>query len=183
MEAQEGVIGTGHYTITVQDKFGVTKSIRQFDNAVVNTGENCIAKMMFGSDGGDQVGDSVCIGQISQGFRYFGLDEDPQVLVVDKDLRDPADEAGLSALAKAGITWNQNSTASTDALSKVTVRLSHVFTNTGASETIQSVGLFNDTSQSTRSMLSKANFTSVVVANLDTLTVNYDFEIGGGTVP
>ncbi len=174
--------GAGHYTVYVSDSFGV-HAIRQVPNAVVNNGDNCMAKMLFGSNGGDQVGNSVCIGAINQGFRYMQLDQDAQVLVIDKDLRNPSASAGLNAAAKAGITWNQNSTASTDALSKVTVRLSHTFTNSGADDDIFAVGLFNDTGKSTRGMLSKANFTSVSVTTGSDLTVNYDFEIGGGTVP
>lgn len=181
--AAEGLKGTGQYTVYVKDSMGAITQIRQSPNAVVNLGENCFAKMIFGSLGGDTVGTGVCTGEINQGFRYMALDEDAQILVTDKELRDPADSAGLSTYTKAAITWNQNSTGSSDALSKVTIRLSNTFTNAGADETIVGVGLFNDTSASTRGMLSKANFTGVLVTTGSDLTVNYDFEIGGGTVP
>ncbi len=183
IQTQSGIIGTGHYTVTVTDSFGVVTAYRQSPNAVLNGGENCVAKMIFGSNGGDQVGVNVCIGQISEGWRYMALDEDPQILLTDKDLRDPADSAGLSGLVFADITWNQNSTGLTTALSKVTVRLANTFTNSGADETIFAVGLFNSSTGATNSMLSKANFTGVLVTGGSDLTVNYDFEIGGGTVP
>ncbi len=181
--SHESILGTGHFTVTVKDQFGVTKAIRQTQNAVVNDGENCIAKMIFGSAGGDQVGNSVCIGAINAGWRFMGLDQDPITLSTDSDLRDQSASAGLSSYEKADVTWNQNSTGLAVSASKVTLRLSNLFTNTGASDDIFAVGLFNSTTDATNSMLSKANFTSVTVANLGTLTVNYDFEVGGGTVP
>lgn len=38
----------GHVTLAVYDQFGNMKSYRQFDNAIVNDGENCIAEYLFG---------------------------------------------------------------------------------------------------------------------------------------
>ena len=183
ISTQDGLLGTGHFTVTVQDQFGVTTAIRQSDNAVLNGGENCVAKMLFGILGGDSIGTSVCIGAINSGWRFMGLDQDPQIFVTDKDLRNPSASAGLSSLEKADVTWNQNSTGGGSATSKVTLRLSNVFTNTGADDAILAVGLFNSTTAATNSMLAKANFTSVLVTTSSTLTVNYDFEVGGGTVP
>ena len=179
----EGILGTGHFTVTVKDQLVFTTAIRQSDNAVLNGGENCIAKMIFGSAGGDSIGSSVCIGAINSGWRFMGLDQDPIILSTDKDLRDPSASAGLSSLEKADVTWNQNSTGLATSTSKSTLRLSNVFTNTGADDTILAVGLFNSTTATTNSMLSKANFTGVLVTTSSTLTVNYDFEVGGGTVP
>ena len=183
IQTSEGLLGTGHFTVTVRDSVGTVTAIRQTENAVVNGGENCIAKMIFGSAGGDSLGTNVCVGAINAGWRFMGLDQDPITAFTDADLRDQSASAGLSSYEKADVTWNQNSTGSTSALSKVTLRLSNTFTNTGASDDILAVGLFNSTTDATNSMLSKANFTSVTVANLGTLTVNYDFEVGGGTVP
>ena len=113
----------------------------------------------------------------------MGLDQDAGVLSTTSDLTSPSASAGLSGYHKADVTWNQNSTGLATSVSKVTLRLSNVFTNTGASDDIFAVGLFNSTTDATNSMLSKANFTSVTVATSATLTVNYDFEVGGGTVP
>ena len=180
--SSEGLsVGAGHFTVTVHDSMGNLISTRQTDNAILNSGENCIAKMIFGDPG--DAGTVVCTGATDEGWDFFCLDEDPAIGFDDTDLRNPADEAGLSTCLQAAQTWNQNSTSSTDALSKVTLRLSRTFTNTGAGETIQAVGVFNSSTVGTNSMLSKANFTSTLVPLLGTLTVNYDYEVGGGTVP
>ena len=177
----DGILGQGHFTITVRDSMGVVQSFQQTDNAVLNTGENCIAKMIFRDPG--NAGTVVCAGATDEGWNYLCLDEDPQIFTTDSELRNPADEAGLATCRQGAITWNQNSTAGTDALSKVTLRLATTFTNSGSSETIAAVGVFNSSTVSTNSMLSKANFTATAVPNGGTLTVNYDYEVGGGTVP
>ena len=173
--------GAGHFTVTVHDSMGNLISQRQTDNIIVNAGENCIAKMIFGDS--VDAGTGVCTGTTDEGWDFFCLDEDPAINFDESDMRNPADEAGLAACRQAAQTWNQNSTGQIDSLSKVTLRLSSTFTNTGASETIQAVGVFNSSTVATNSMLSKANFTSTAVPNGGTLTVNYDFEVGGGTVP
>ena len=175
-------IGTGHFEVTVKDSMGYVTAYRQSDNAVVNTGENCVAKMIFRHP--TNAGTGVCVGSTSASWNFMCLDEDPAIAFTDRELRNAADETGLAACVSAAITWNQNSTGSTDALSKVTLRLSNVFTNSGvASETIAAVGLFNSSTVTTNSMLSKANFTATAVPVASTLTVNYDYEVGGGTVP
>lgn len=173
--------GEGHFTVTVRDSLGTIIDQRQTDNVVVNPGENCIAKMIF-HDPVD-AGTVVCTGTTDEEWDFFCLDESAAIEYDDFDMGDPADEAGLVTCQKAAHTWNQNSTGQSASLSKITLRLSSTFTNSGASETISAVGVFNSSTVSTNSMLSIANFTATAVPNGGTLTVNYDYEVGGGTVP
>ncbi len=182
-QADEVALENTKITVTVRDSMGGVTDQKTGQNAVVNTGDNCIAKMLWHDP--TTAGDQTCEGATNDPWRYFCLDQDAQVLVVDKDLRNPSASAGLSGCQKAEITWNQNSTGSTDALSKVDVQLAYTFTNTGADDEICSVGTFNGSSQATRSMMSKGNFTGgcVTVTTSSTLEVLYDFEYGGGTVP
>lgn len=173
-------VGAGHFTVTVKDSMGVTQAFRQTDNLIMNSGENCIAKMIFGDS--VDAGTGVCAGTTDDPWNTFCLDENPAMDNQDTDMRTAATSAGLTC-ALAGRTWNQNSTGDTDTLSKVTLKLSKTFTNTGAAENIAAVGVFNSTVVSTNNFLSKANFTLTNVPNLGTITINYDYEVGGGTVP
>ena len=175
-------LGAGHFEVTIKDSMGVTKSYSQSDNAVVNPGENCVAKMMFRHP--TNAGTVVCVGATNAAWNYICLDENPTVYYTDTEIKDVPEMSGLAACQQATITWNQNSTGSTSALSKVTLRLSYTFTNSDvSSETIYAAGIFNSSTVSTNSMLSRANFTGTAVPPLSTLTVNYDYEVGGGTVP
>jgi len=174
-------LGAGHFEITVKDSFGATTAYRQSDNDIMNTGENCVAKMIFRDP--TDAGTGVCEGATNEAWNYLCLDESATILKDDRETGDVPESAGLSGCQQADITWNQNSTGTSDSASKVTLRLSSVFTNGGADETIYAVGVFNSSTRATNSMFSQANFTGTLVSAASTLTVNYDYEIGGGTVP
>ena len=180
IETNTSILGTGHVTVTVRDSIGAITAYHQSDNAVVNIGENCLAKMIFRDP--SAAGTVVCLGSTTASWNNMCLDRDPKIYTTDVELRNETSRPSM-ACAKAAITWNQNSTGGADSVSKVTLRLAKTFSNTDGSDTLQAVGLFNSTSASTRSMLAKANFTSTVVASGSSITVNYDFEVGGGTVP
>lgn len=181
VQGGEGIVGNGHFTVTVKDSLGQTTAYKQSDNTVVNIGENCVTKMIFRHP--TNAGSTVCTGATNAAWNYLCLGENPAILNTDTDLADPMDSAGLSTCQQAAITWNQNSTGTSTALSKVILRLSSTFTNGGAAETAYDVGIFNETAIATRSMLSVANFTGTLINGGSTITVNYDYESGGGTVP
>ena len=177
-----GIVGTGHYEVIVKDSLGAVTSYQQSDNDVVNSGENCVAKMIFRHP--TNAGTTVCTGATNAAWNYFCLDKSAAITPAKVEIGSIPTDSTLGPCKQASITWNQNSTGTSTALSKVTLRLSTVFTKTDAgSETIVGVGIANDSAISTRSFLSFANFTGVSVPQASTLTVNYDFEVGGGTVP
>ncbi|MEM2785098.1 MAG: hypothetical protein QW652_00365, partial [Candidatus Nitrosotenuis sp.] len=70
--AATGLI-TGHVVTTLADSEGNIKAYRQTDNIIVNNGENCAAKMLFGALGGNTVGTGVCTGANTDGFRYIAI--------------------------------------------------------------------------------------------------------------
>jgi len=154
----------------------------QSPNKIVTHGENCMAKMLFGTLGGDEPGTVVCIGIINAGWNFIGLGETggPTTPFVDGDtgLRDPADEAGLSANIAGTITWT-NSTGG----SFQTTLISAQFTNTGATEVVNEAGLFNGTAGGNTSMFAGNNFANVTLNNGDDITINWTFEIGEAAVP
>ena len=164
----------------LKDSHGNIKQIATNHNKVVTHGENCVAKMIFGQSGGDEAGTSVCVGAINSGFNVIQLGESATA-VSDGDINlvDPADEAGLSGPQQGSITWTNSTNGSFS-----TVVISKVFTNTGSSETINEAGIFNSTTSSTNGMYARVTAPSpFVVANGDTLTVNWTFETGSAAVP
>ncbi len=171
----------GHVEVTASNDNGVF-AYQQGDNKIVTHGENCVLKMIFGSLGGDTVGTVVCIGAIDAGFRYIGLGETGTASTPfvdgDTDLRDPADEAGLSAVKIGTVAWT-NSTGG----SFGSVIISAQFTNTGATEVVNEAGLFNGTTASTNGMFAGNNFANVTLNNGDDITINWTVEVGEATVP
>ncbi len=180
LTANEGFM-RGHLEVIAENNNGIF-SYQQSDNKIVTHGENCMLKMLFGPAGGDTVGTLVCIGEINAGFHFIGLGETggPSSAFVDgdEDLRDPADEAGLSAVQIGTIVW----TNSTDG-SFGTVVISATFTNTGATEVVNEAGLFNSTTVATNGMFAGNNFANVTLNNGDDITINWTVEVGEATVP
>ncbi len=64
----------GHTEIIASNENGVF-SYQQSDNKIVTHGENCMAKMIFGASGGDELGGTVCVGIINAGWNFIGLGE------------------------------------------------------------------------------------------------------------
>lgn len=169
----------GHLTFMVQDQYGNIKYYSQGDNVVVNNGENCAAKLLFGRTGGDTSGNTVCKSTSDAGFRYIVLDEGAGPYGEDDvDVDDEADSAGLTPGLFGAATWT-NSTG-TGGTSDTTTVIAVTFTNSGASETIQGAGLFNATAAGTRSMFAhKLAAAPATVDNLDTLTATWTITIAG----
>jgi len=168
--------------VIATDSEGNIFSYEQSDNKIVTRAENCVAKMVFGSLGGGTVGNTACIGAITSGYQFIALGETggPSSAFVDGDLdlRDPADEAGLSAPLRGTVTY----TNSTDASFSSTL-ISSQFTNTGATEVVNEAGLFNSTTVATNGMFAGNNFANVTLNNGDDITINWTVEIGEATVP
>lgn len=167
----------GHVTFELKDKDGNVKLYTQGDNTIVNNGENCLMKLMFGRTGGDESGNAVCKSTLDSGFRYIALEESATAVAEDdKDLNDPADSAGLATPLWGTASW----TNSTGTSSSASVDIAATFTNSGAAETITGAGLFNATGLDTRSMVAhKLAASSATVDNLDTLTVTWTMTFAG----
>lgn len=156
---------TGHVITTHKDAAGNILSYRQSDNLIVNQGENCVSKMLFGNHTivTGTVGTTVCVGQNRDGFRYIGIGNNSAVIAVasnnvrlgnelnntsygnsvasgDTMLRQPATVVGASG-------WT-NSTGSGSGTT-ASVVMSSVFKNKngagGSSILVSESGLFNNT--------------------------------------
>jgi len=171
----------GHMEVIANNEDGIFY-YHQSPNKIVTHGENCMAKMLFGNDGGDEVGTVVCVGIINAGWNFIGLGETggPSSAFVDGDtgLRDPADSAGLNTNTQGTITWT-NSTGGSFQTTLISVQ----FTNTGATEVVNEAGMFNGTAGANTSMFAGNNFANVTLNNGDDITINWTFEIGEATVP
>jgi len=169
----------GFVEVIHKDKDGNIKNYFKSPNKVVTHGEICAAKMLFGVSGGDETGTVACVGAINAGFRYIGLGEGTTAAAdADTDLENEADESGLSTPLLSTAVWTNSTTSSFN-----TVVLSATFTNSGSSETISEVALFNATDSSTRGMYARNVFTGIPLATSDDLTINWTQELGEASVP
>ena len=66
----------GHAIIEAHDSEGNLIAYREADNEVVNSGENCVLKMLFDKGGPSTTGTTVCTGAITDSWQYIGIGTD-----------------------------------------------------------------------------------------------------------
>jgi hypothetical protein len=179
---------TGHVETVVTDAVGNVKEYRQSDNIIVNDGENCVIKMLFGADGGASIGSgtNTCTGAITSGFRIIAIGNStvPAGNSNSTLLAEYTAANGNAALARqlATTITLTNSTVATG-VSQATALLEATFTNGGSNgQLVSESGLFNSTDLNTDGRFARQQFTGVSLNNGDSLTVRWTVNIGGTSV-
>ena len=165
----------GHAIIEAHDSEGNLLAHRATDNEVVNSGENCVLKMLFMGGGPENAGNTVCTGALTDGWNFVGIGTD-NTAAAEADARLGNETSTTTGLTRAegAITWT-NGTGSTAA----SVQVSKTFTMTsGNTHTITESGLFNGTSLTDDGMLARQTFTGVALSNGDSITVTWTFTVG-----
>ena len=207
----------GQVMIEAHNADGELIAYRLGDNEVVDDGEQCILKMLFGTTGGiltastdDGRGqyattngggaavaactgvltgawDVIAIGTSNAAGNSFicdtsGNGEFDQTCA-DAEFHDvlttmgaellTSDATGLARDVATTKTWT-NGTGTTD----TTIVLKKTFTATGATPTVRESGLFNSTTVAGSGMLAHKTFANVVLADGDSITVQWTFTVG-----
>ena len=168
----------GHAIIEAHDSQGNLIAYRETDNEVVNGGENCVLKMLFGAAGPGAAGTSVCTGTNDDPWTTIAIGTTSTTAADTDDglLNETSSTDGLSRGIATTVTW-QNGTGAVGATA-TQITLSKTFTNSGSSHTIQESGLFNSTTVSGSGMLARQTFSGVTLANGDSITVTWTFTVG-----
>ena len=164
----------GHITFVVDDANGNTKSYIQTDNLVLDQGEACAVKSVFSSSATS----TDCGGAASVGdFNVIALGTSTAAATND-DIALGAETAaaGLGRATATSATVTDDSTGTAGAQ----MALSKAFTNTsGGSVAITESGIFNSTSTNADGIFARQTFTSIPVANNDSLTVTWTITFDG----
>ena len=167
----------GHAIIEAHDSQGNLIAYRETDNEVVDRGEQCVLKMLFGASGPAAAGTTVCTGATTAPWSVIAIGTDSTSTDADLKtglLNETSTVGGLTRGWATTQTW-QNGTGST----ATQITLSKTFTNSGSSHTITESGLFNGTNGSSQSgMLARQTFSGVTLANGDSITVTWTFSVG-----
>ena len=166
----------GHAIIEAHDSQGNLIAYRETDNQVVDRGEQCVLKMLFGGAGPAAAGTTVCTGATTLPWTVIAIGTSSNTDNLETDyilLNETSSTDGLSRGIATTQTW-QNGTGST----ATQITLSKTFTNGGSSHTIQESGLFNSTTVAGSGMLARQTFSGVTLANGDSITVTWTFSVG-----
>ena len=161
---------------------GELVAYRQSDNEVVDDGEQCILKMLFGTTGSSQAGrgeyttTGSCTGALTGAWDNIAIGTtttsaaDTQVLLGNETSSSDGLERGTATTK----TWT-NGTGSTT----TKIVLSKTFTNDSPrAHTIAESGLFNSTTVDANGMLARQTFTGVALSNGDSITITWTFTVG-----
>ena len=166
----------GHAIIEAHDSEGNKIAYRETDNEVVNSGENCVLKMLFGAGGPTAAGTTVCPNTTTSPWTVIAIGTNSSTANdQNSSLKAEVTGDGLNR-ARAGtsseVTWT-NGTGGTAAK----VQLSKTFTSQGT-YTITESGLFNSTTANGGGMLARQTFSGVALSNGDSITVTWTFTVG-----
>ena len=165
----------GHAIIEAHDSEGNLIAHRATDNEVVNSGENCVLKMLFDTDGPGSAGTTVCTGAITDAWTFIGIGT-TNTAAAEADFRLGNETRSTTGLTRTegSVTWT-NGTGATAA----SVQVSNTFTmQSGNTHTITESGLFNGTAYDTSGMLARQVFTGVALSDGDSITVTWTFTVG-----
>ena len=174
----------GHLVVEAHNEAGELVAYRQSDNEVVDDGEQCILKMLFGTTGSGQAGrgeytstgQGACTGSLTGAWDNIAIGTDTtsaadtQVVLGNETSTSNGLERGTATTK----TWT-NGTGSTT----TKIVLSKTFTNDSPrAHTIAESGLFNSTTNDANGMLARQTFTGVALSNGDSITITWTFTVG-----
>ena len=171
----------GHVEIEARNIDGDLIAYRQSDNAVVDDGEQCILKMLFGTSGqtnagrGEYLSSANCTGVLTGAWDVIGIGTGATA-VRDDDVKLEAESVGngLDRTTATTKTWSNGTMA--DATKIV---LKNTFTHTAdATVAVTESGLFNSTTVAGSGMLAHQTFTAVSLTQNDSITVTWTFTVG-----
>jgi hypothetical protein len=191
----------GQVIIEAHNPDGELIAYRIGDNEVVDDGEQCILKMLFASSGGlldantddgrgQYLSTDNCTGILTGAWDVIAIGTGALMCVeegADDNCDDAADHDFLVVMGTEPTGSGQDRkhattktwTNGTGGATAKKIVLKHTFTQTtGGSVTIKESGLFNSTVVDGSGMLAHKTFAGVVLANNDSITVQWTFTVG-----
>ena len=172
----------GHLTIEAHNERGELIAYRQTDNEVVDDGEQCILKMLFGTTASSQAGrgeytsTGACTGALTGAWDNIAIGTDTTAAADTQILlgNETSSSDGLERGKATTKTWTNGTGATTTKLV-----LQKTFTNDSPrAHTIAESGLFNSTTTGGSGMLARQTFTDVSLSDGDSITITWTFTVG-----
>ena len=173
---------TGHLMVEVKDADGNIKAVREADNVITQTGENCALRALFQANSLSGTGSTVCTGAVSQPWNYIAVGTgQTQEVGTQQTLVTELAANGLTRAQANSVIWTNSTGAEGEPGQAAQIQLSRTFTVSGSPGTIYEAGLFNGTDDGTDSMFARKTFSGVSVGDGDSLTVQWTISIGNTT--
>jgi hypothetical protein len=188
----DGIKILGHVTNVVTDSDGKIKAYRQTDNVVVNSGKNCVSKLLFGgpSTSRGAAGSGVCIGANTKPWNVIGIGNNTSSTPItpaqnDFALQQESTTGGNSFSTRQTGTIDWSSGNQTGASGSSTAKISATFGPVSGIRSaglyVVSSGLFNNTAQGSPAaggMFAEQAISPILINNGDSITVSWTINVG-----
>ena len=163
----------GHATLEVIAPDGHIVAYRQTDNVIVNRGDDCASKALFGSTGGNcaVVTGSGTFKNIAIGTASTHTSGDRTVNALDSELT-----TGFSVPASGDRVVTSPTITQVGGGTGSVTQLLATFTVSG-SQNIAEAGLFDTTGTSAGNMLARQTFTTVQLLSSDSIVVTWNITV------
>ena len=172
---------SGHLEIEAYSSNGELFAYRQFDNAVVDDGEQCILKLLFATSGTNansdgrgeytSTGNGHCTGALTGAWDVIAIGTG-NTAVNQVDVKLGTESTGALARGVATEkTWGNLTSGIPQIVMKKT------FTADGNAAITES-GLFNSTTADVSGMLARNNVDAVKLSNGDSIIITWTFKVG-----
>jgi hypothetical protein len=182
--ANDGMKISGHVTTIATDESGHIKAYRQTDNVVVNTGKDCVTRLLFGGTTGTgrglNSGTTTCIGGLNAPWDSIAVGNRTTAITVGTTNSSLTHEAasGNGLSRQLGTVTYTNATGSSSSITVIQTTFGPL-TGLGAGGTqVTESGLFNSTTVNAGGMFAHQAISSIALNTGDSLTIKWTINVG-----
>ena len=175
---------TGHLEIEAHRPNGELFAYRQFDNAVVDDGEQCILKLLFATSGTNansdgrgeytSTGNGHCTGALTGAWDVIAIGTGTTAGSTETLVK--LDNEITSNGMPRGVATEKNWTNGT--IPQIVMKKTFTSTQASGTTAVTESGLFNSTTADGSGMLARNNFDAVTLSNGDSITITWTFKVG-----
>jgi hypothetical protein len=182
--SNDGMKITGHVTTIATDANGHIKAYRQTDNVVVNTGKDCVTRLLFGGASGTGrglgTGTTTCVGGLNAPWTSIAVGNRSGTITVATTNSSLTNEAksGNGLGRQVGTVTYTNATSTASSISVIQTTFGPL-TGLGSGGTqVTESGLFNSTTYGVGGMFAHQAISSISLNNGDSLTIKWTINVG-----
>jgi len=175
---------SGHLEIEAYSSNGELFAYRQFDNAVVDDGEQCILKLLFATSGTNansdgrgeytSTGNGHCTGALTGAWDVIAIGTGTTAGSTETLVK--LDNEITSNGMPRGVATEKNWTNGT--IPQIVMKKTFTSTQASGTTAVTESGLFNSTTADGSGMLARNNFDAVTLSNGDSITITWTFKVG-----
>ncbi len=182
--SSDGMKISGHVTTIATGPDGSIKAYRQTDNVVVNTGKDCVTRLLFGGASGTGrglgTGTTTCIGGLNAPWTSIAVGNRTTAVTVastNSSLTSEA-KAGNGLSRQVGTVTYTNATGTASSITVIQTTFGPLTGLSSGGTQVTESGLFNSTTVNAGGMFAHQAISSIALNTGDSLTIKWTINVG-----